>query len=86
MMLFNLDDLVEISGHTSDEEFQNLLEKLDELATLVHEEEELNDFSETIIQIYESNETTEKFELWYQVRTPDSPEGMEFAFGFGRVS
>lgn len=87
MILFNLEDLVGLGGHTTDEEFQDVLEQLAAMAELIDEEEETGDTSEMIVQVYREKANTEiTYELWYQVRTPDSPEGMEFAFGFDRAS
>lgn len=80
-----LDQYVGISGHTSDEEFGNVVEALERFAQLVDEDEVQRGSSEVIISTYRDIHINNLYKLWYLVRTPDSPEGVEFPFGFERA-
>lgn len=75
-----------LGGHTSDEAFAEVLEALDEQATFEEVEEEEGTYADIITLLYRCKETESVYELWYQVRTVDSPEEMDYAFGFDRAS
>lgn len=75
-----------LGGHTSDEAFAEVLDALDEQAAFVEVQEEECEKADIITLLYRCNETETVYELWYQVRTVDSPEEMDYAFGFDRAS
>jgi hypothetical protein len=85
MTLAKLEEFVGLSGHTSDEEFAKLVESLDAFALVAEEEEEAGTRADFVFTRYQVPVTGETYELWYQVRTPKTPEGFEFAFGFDRA-
>lgn len=81
-----IDSFCGTSGHTGDREFDILIESLGFFTVVVDEEEEYSGTSELVTEYHREQVTGVVYQLWYQVRTPESPEGMEFAFGFDRAS
>lgn len=75
-----------LGGHTSDEAFAEVLDALDEQAIYFDTQEEECATADIITLLYRCKDTETVYELWYQVRTVDSPEEMEYAFGFDRAS
>lgn len=84
MSLAHVEDFVGIGGHTTDVEFSNLVNSLESFCKVWADKEEYNSLSVLVTTVYKETITGKLYELWYQVRTPLSPMGMEFAFGFDR--
>lgn len=83
--LLNLESFVGKYGQTTDEEFDSLTCSLEIYASVINETEAQGTYADIVSTEYEDKLTGVQYELWYQVRTPESPEGMEFAYGFRRI-
>jgi hypothetical protein len=81
----HLENFVGVSGHTADEKFNSLVLSLETYARVIDEEEEAGTYADFISTTYQDIVTGVQYELWYQVRTPDSPKGMEYAYGFQQL-
>jgi hypothetical protein len=84
-LVLHLENFVGVGGHTTDEEFNSLILSLETYARVIDEEEELGRFADIITTYYQDIATGQHYGLWYQVRRPDSPEGMDYAFGFDKA-
>lgn len=84
MRIAHVEDFVGIGGHTTDTEFSNLVDSLDAFCIVWGDKEEYSNLFCLVTTIYKEKVTGKMYELWYQVRTPMSPTGVEFAFGFDR--
>jgi hypothetical protein len=85
MRMYYLELLVGNSGYTVDEMFKTVVEAVETFGTFLEDEEEEGQYAQIITTKYQDKMTGRVYELWYQVRTPESPEGMVFAYGFGRA-
>jgi hypothetical protein len=85
-LVTSLESFVGVGGHTADEEFDSLILSLELNARFLEEEDEAGTHADLITVTYEDKKTGVQYELWYQVRTSESPEEMEFAYGFHRLN
>lgn len=85
MVVEQLSHFIGAGGHTTDEEFSSLISSLEFYGRMIDEEEEAGTHADFISTTYEDINTGEQYELWYQVRTPKSYEGMEYAYGFHKL-
>jgi hypothetical protein len=76
-------------GVTQDEEFEQIVDYLAEYGTVVGEDEighqgfPSKSFAELVVTKYSIG--SQLYELWYQVRTPYSPQDMACAYGFNSL-
>lgn len=81
-----LDSLVGKFGVTTDEVFGAITDTLEKIGQVIEDNEDtgFNKWAELVITKYKvvENGYPKFYELWYQVRTPFSPDGMECSFGF----
>lgn len=78
-----LKELVGLVGSTAEVEFRMLLDKVNKEAEYQYEIIEELALVERVIEIHKDKKTSELYALTYDVRTPDSPTGMDFQFMFG---
>lgn len=82
----NLDSLKGAWGITTDETFGVITDTLAEIGQVIedHEKGNPNAWAELVITRYKvvENGYPTFYELWYQTRTPFSPDGMVCSFGF----
>ena len=85
-MVEKLDKYVGTTGSTSDESFKKITDILNEVGTVIHENENTGYLSELVYTQYvvenKDNGKKKMYGLWYQTRTPFSPKHMECSFGF----
>jgi hypothetical protein len=73
-------------GSTSDKAFRLIVELLERFGVFVEREERsTGKLGWTELVIIQYHIQGAPFELWYQVRTPLTPEGTDFMFGFEAV-
>jgi hypothetical protein len=85
-MVRNLNNLVGAFGVTTDETFGQITDILAAVGNVVKEDETGSDnnvWSELVTTTY--NVEGSLYELWYQVRTPFSPDDMHCSFGFEKL-
>jgi hypothetical protein len=85
-MVRNLDNLVGAFGVTTDETFGQITDILAAVGNVVKEDEtepKANAWAELVTTTYKVEGSY--YELWYQVRTPFSPDDMNCSFGFEKL-
>ncbi|QIW88744.1 hypothetical protein P59_147 [Bacillus phage P59] len=85
-MVRKLDNLVGAFGVTTDETFGQITDILAAVGNVVKEDEtepKENAWAELVTTTYKVEESY--YELWYQVRTPFSPDSMYCSFGFDKL-
>jgi hypothetical protein len=86
IMVKNLNNLVGTSGVTTDETFGQITDILAAVGTVVEEDEAASrgkGWAELVTTKYKVEENY--YELWYQVKTPYSPDCMNCSFGFEKL-
>jgi hypothetical protein len=82
----NLDSLVGKFGVTTDKVFGVITDTLEKLGQVIDDREYAtpNAWAELVLTKYKvvENGYPKFYELWYQVKTPFSPDNMECSFGF----
>lgn len=90
MANFNLDSVKGTFGVTTDEIFGKITESLEKIGQVIEDKEDIgfNKWTELVVTTYKvvENGYPKFYELWYQTRTPFSPEGMEYSFGFDEAN
>lgn len=77
-----LNGFLGLTGYVTDDTFKVITETLENTTSVVDEQEFVHAVTGLIVTKYKDEDTPSVYELWYQVRTPNSPEGMDYAFGF----
>lgn len=73
------------TGELGDTDFSRIVDLLEKWTVLVEEEDSISTFTDIIEQTYAAKEGREKYMLWYQVKTPDTPQDMILNYGFSEV-
>lgn len=87
----NINDFIGSTGVTTDENFGQITSILAEQGKVITEKESgvltapgtPKYVAELVTTLYEVND--EAYELWYQVKTPDSYKGASLAYGFKKL-
>jgi hypothetical protein len=85
-MVKNLNNLVGASGVTTDETFGQITDILAAVGNVIQEDESAQHesaWTELVVTTYKVEESY--YELWYQVKTPFSPDYMNCSFGFEKL-
>lgn len=71
-------------GEVGGNDFSNIVDLLEKWAVLTQEEEEASVFCDYIDQKYITTDEKEIYTLWYQVKTPNTPQDYVLQYGFVR--